>query len=243
MPATFAQLTESLETQLTRLQEWLEPLGEYLAGQAQQPSSLPGWTVRELVVHIGGCLDTLIDSYPAPAGTHPLTLAEYLGTYPNRAEEISELTHAKATELTTPLNEFLDAQHSKLTAKLAQLGDDEELVIQGRRGPIELRDIVLSRLIELVVHALDLEASLAGRVDMSAGNKPIDKPALDIVADELLSIVVARGGQPLDIVHPSLWVRLATGRLPYNTDQLALALNPTHTAGGIPDLGRMLPLL
>jgi hypothetical protein len=72
---------------------------------------------------------------------------------------------------------------------------------------------------------------------------PIDGDALDLVSHELLRIVQARGGWDLEVVQPLTWVRLAAGRLPYDVDLLAAALAPRFTSDGVPDLGRMLPVL
>ena len=54
---------------------------------------------------------------------------------------------------------------------------------------------------------------------------------------------MARGGWSLEIADARLWVRLATGRQAYDVDQLAVALHPRYTSDGVPDLGRMLPIL
>ena len=106
-----------------------------------------------------------------------------------------------------------------------------------------LRELAVSRLIELVVHTDDLVVSLTPTVDAVGPQDPRVPEALGIVADELLRIVVARGGWSLEIADALTWVRLATGRVPYDVDTLAHALRPQFTAGGVPDLGRMLPLL
>ena len=84
--------------------------------------------------------------------------------------------------------------------------------------------------------------SLHGTVDSTGPADPRDPEATRIVADELLKIVVTRGGWSLEVVEPLLWVRLASGRQPYDVDALARALRTGDTATGVPDLGRMLPL-
>lgn len=72
---------------------------------------------------------------------------------------------------------------------------------------------------------------------------PLDGDALDLVSRTLLHIVVARGGWDLEVRRPLTWVRLAAGRLPYDTGTLTRALAPRFTSDAVPDLGRMLPLL
>lgn len=243
MPAGLPIVTEVFASQTLNIVRWLEFLGPDLAGNALKQSSVQGWTNRELVVHIGNCLDTLIDAQPAPIGTIPLTLAEYLGTYPNRAQEISDQTHLKAQEDLGELSLYVSTQLARALEAIATAGTNEDLVMQGKRGPISLGDLVTSRLFEVVVHALDLTSSLRGTVDMSGALNPLDRRAIRVVAQELLDIVIARGGYSLEVTNPELWVRLAAGRLPYNTDDLTRAIAPQFTAGGVPDLGKVLPIL
>jgi hypothetical protein len=71
----------------------------------------------------------------------------------------------------------------------------------------------------------------------------VDRTAQGIVADELLRIVTTRVGGPLEVTDARLWIRLATGRERYDVDALARAVTTQETATGVPDLGRVLPVL
>ena len=110
-------------------------------------------------------------------------------------------------------------------------------MVQARRGPVLLSTMTVSRVLELVVHADDLARSVPRGVD------PVEPGALQLVADALLRVVVARGGWDLEVSDPRRWVRLAAGRQPYDLDELAIALHARYTSDAVPDLGRMLPLL
>ncbi len=243
MTADLATLAGALRSQWDRLHGWLELLGDDMYGLADQPSALDGWTNRELVAHLGRAMRPLVDFREAPSGTVPLTLAEYLGTYPERASEIATSTRELADELgPDPLLHVTTVATAGLSRLDALVGSDR-LVVEARRGPMLLRELAVSRLIELVVHADDLVVSLAPTVDAVGPQDPRDPEARRIVAEELLRIVVTRGGWSLEVVDALTWVRLATGRVPYDVDTLAHALAPQFTAGGVPDLGRMLPLL
>lgn len=101
--------------------------------------------------------------------------------------------------------------------------------------------MTVSRVVELVVHGDDLRRSV--RRFATAVPDPVDPGALDLVARELLAIVVARGGWDLEVVDARRWVRLAAGRTPYDVDELAAALQARWTGDSVPDLGRMLPVL
>ncbi|SDB96970.1 Mycothiol maleylpyruvate isomerase N-terminal domain-containing protein [Sanguibacter gelidistatuariae] len=243
MTADLPQITSALHTQWARLRSWVGPLGDNLLGNRNKPSALPGWTVGELVAHLGRAMDALAVCTPAPAGTRPIELAEYLGSYPERADDISQFTRDLAVEIADAPLAAVDALATRALATLDELSLDQVVVVQARRGAITLRDMAMSRLIELVVHAEDLVASLKGVVDSAGPANPIDREAQRIVAEELLDIVVTRGGWDLEVTDPGLWIRLATGRARYNVDDLARAITTDYTAGGVPDLGRMLPIL
>jgi uncharacterized protein (TIGR03083 family) len=225
-----------VRTQWDRLDRWLRALGPELDRAATRPSVLEGWSVGELVSHLGRVLDTLARCGPVPPGTVPLTFAEYLGTYPDRAAEITQATQALDAELADDRLGGVERIAAQAFARLADLAG--ERVVQARRGPVTLRDMLVSRLVELVVHADDLARSLPAVHD-----DPVDRAALGAVADELLHVVVVRGGWSLEVRDPLLWTRLATGRERYDVDRLARALDPVHTSEAVPDLGRMLPLL
>ncbi|SMF23674.1 TIGR03083 family protein [Cellulosimicrobium cellulans J1] len=236
MDSDVTAAADHLRTQWDRLDRWLRDLGDELDRDAARPSVLDGWTVGELVSHLGRALETLAACGPVPAGTVPLTLAEYLGTYPERAQEIEQATRALDAEIADDRLGHVAASAAAAFARLDELAD--ETVVQARRGPITLLDMVRSRVLELVVHADDLARSFP---DVLAD--PVDPAALDAVAAELLRVVVTRGGWALEVRDPRLWLRLACGRAPYDVDELARALEPVHTSEAVPDLGRMLPLL
>lgn len=243
MTTPLADVAAALNRQWDRLERWLEPLGDDLLGTAHDPSALPGWTNGELLAHLGRAMNAMTAAMPCPPGTRPLSLAEYLGTYPGRAAEITETTRDLTREIAAAPQQSVRAMAHDALEHLSVLGDDGSVVVQARRAPITLRELAVSRLIELVVHADDLVTSLQGTVDSSGPADPRDPAATRLVADELLRIVVTRGGWSLEVADALLWVRLASGRERYDVDQLARALRTTDTATGVPDLGRMLPLL
>jgi uncharacterized protein (TIGR03083 family) len=229
--------TTSLHRQWDTLRLWLGDLVADDAVDLTAPSVLPGWTVAELVAHLGRAMDALTAVRPAPPGTTPLAVGTYLGAYAAGAADIAETTRTLAAGLSPDLLGGVDAMVRGAFEHLDRLTSDEG-VVMARRGPMSLADMVLTRVIELVVHADDLARS----VDRP-GRPPLDAGALDLVAQGLLDVLVARGGWTLEVADPLRWVRLAAGRAPYDVDELALALRAPATADAVPDLGRELPLL
>ncbi|WP_034621499.1 maleylpyruvate isomerase N-terminal domain-containing protein [Cellulomonas sp. URHE0023] len=229
-----ADATAALHDQWIRLRRWV---GEVVDDQvADEPSVLDGWTVSELVAHLGRAMEALAVCVPLPDGTVPLTLGEYVGTYAERAANIAQVTRDLAIEIADDPLGAVDQRAQAAFDRLDELGA-EDRVVQARRGPVLLSTMTVSRVLELVVHADDLARSVPRGVD------PVDAGALRLVADALLRIVVARGGWDLEVSDARRWVRLAAGRQPYDVDELAAALHARYTSEAVPDLGRMLPLL
>lgn len=260
-----------LRRQWATLRDWVGDV--VAAGDGRAPSILDGWTVADLVAHLGRAMNALAVCEPAPTGTVPLSLAEYLGSYAGRAADIDRTTRELAAEIADDPLRHVDALVAETFRRVDELGPADR-VVQARRGPVLLSTMIASRVTELVVHADDLQRSLARARGAAPGSRaelgdgigprpgvpgglgpagglgdgvtsggPVDGDALDLVAHELLRIVRARGGWDLEIAQPLTWVRLAAGRVPYDVDVLAAALVPRFTSDAVPDLGRMLPLL
>ncbi|CAM5788614.1 maleylpyruvate isomerase N-terminal domain-containing protein [Cellulomonas persica] len=241
MTASLTEASTALHRQWDRLRAWVVEVVDDAVGDA--PSVLEGWTVTELVAHVGRAMDALAACSPVPAGTVPLTLGEYLGTYADRAADIAQTTRQLAEQVADDPIAWIDDRAAAAFAALDAYSADGDLVVQARRGPVRLSAMTVSRVIELVVHADDLYASVRRVPGAGAGPDPVDPLALDLVASELLAVVVARGGWDLEVTDARTWVRLAAGRTPYDVDVLAGAVAARFTGDSVPDLGRMLPVL
>lgn len=224
-----------LRAQWLRLREWLEELD---SDSTEAPSVLTGWRVADLVAHLGRGLEPLAAAQPAAPGTAPVRFADYVGTYAERAETIDETTRGLAAEIAgdplPALDRIADAAFAQLH-DLRAAGPDP--VVLGRVAPLLLSDMVLTRLLELVVHGDDLDRSLPH----VPGDVVLDD-ALAVVAEALLRVLLEGGGWSLEVVDARTWVRLACGRLPADPATVGAALRPVHTSESLPELGDHLPL-
>jgi len=226
--------------------------GAYLAQQAQivawlealpleaweRPSRLPGWTVRELAVHVVVTGRVVVDAVGAgPVAASALTVAEYVGGYADAAAQIAQRGLDRARELDAGAvlalaRRELDAFEQALTA----VSDDP--VVAARRGPTKVSDLIVTRVIEAVVHSLDLSASTDGEpVGLQRSAVALTCRALatglaertpgrsvELRVPPYAAVQCVPGprhtrGTPPNVVEtdPVTWIELATGRVGWST--------------------------
>ncbi|NLE70914.1 MAG: hypothetical protein GX609_02295 [Actinomycetales bacterium] len=66
---------------------------------------------------------------------------------------------------------------------------------------------------------------------------------MTVVAEALRDVLVERGGPDLEVADPLAWLRVACGRVPADAEAVRAALQPRHTADGLPEIASYLPLL
>lgn len=234
-PATLEHL---LRAQWLRLRDWVDDRELALS---DAPSVLDGWTCAELVAHLGLAMGALTRAQPADPGTEALTLARYVSGYPADAEQISERTRDAARETRDGPLPAVERQVEEAFAQLGVLrGLGADPVVRARRGPVRLSTLVITRLVELVVHGDDLARSVGGS---APGAGPLEPGAVAVVAEALRAALVERGGPDLDVVDPVAWMRLACGRVPADAGAVRAALEPRHLGDGLPEVAHLLPLL
>jgi uncharacterized protein (TIGR03083 family) len=236
MATDLATTDHLLRTQWLRLREWLEDLDD---DATAAPSVVPGWTVAEIVAHVGRVMDALAVTQPADGDGRPVSLGAYLALTVDRAERIDTITRELAQQITDDPLAALDRHAEDAFAQLQVLRAlAPDPVVRTRVAEIRLSDLVLSRLLELVVHGDDLDRSLPAQ----PGDIVIDD-AVEAVSEALLEITAARGGWELEVVEPRAWVRLACGRTPLDAGSIGAAVRPRYTSDATPDLTGVLPLV
>ena len=227
----------------------------------RRPSALPGWTVTELVSHITMALNTVHVTLGRPVPDRPTTVDGYVRGYDGAAGEIRDWAVEHAAERGPA--EVLGAAYAERAAAAAAIADPPPArAVQGARGPLAPVDYLLTRAVEMVVHADDLSRSLPDRQPVE-----LDRTALRLVTQALAEILAARApgrslelrvppyaavqcvqgprhtrGTPPNVVEtdPLTWLRLAAGRLPWAE---AVGTAAVRASGERADLGPWLPVL
>lgn len=237
MPS-LAVVAADLRQQWELLREWLEHLPD---PASPGPSTLPGWSLADLVAHLGRVLASIsaLESVPQSLDDDPLTLSEYLASYAGADpawidERTREMTAAIADDPLARLDELAEKAFADLDLLLVGAGPDT--TVRAGRGLITLYDFTVSRLIELVVHGYDLAPTLP----LPA---PVDPTARTIVAEALLDVARHRTGTQIDVGNETAWIKVAAGRTDWAAAVAAGAVRPSAISDGTPDLAPALPLL
>lgn len=198
-----------LRDQWAELRGWLA--SEQVLDHADEPSGLPHWRVRDLVIHLGYGLRMTAEVGDAD-GEQPLDVIAYVAGYAPAQHQIADDTIAIAASLRGRELPGLDSLADEAWQAL-----DRGLpaIVRGRRGPLRRDDFLRTRLIELVVHGDDLHRGRAG------ARSPLLPEAVAHVADVLGDGYGRITGRRPPARGLAL-VRLASGRQPSDDPALPL---------------------
>ncbi|MBL1116140.1 maleylpyruvate isomerase family mycothiol-dependent enzyme [Streptomyces sp. 110] len=221
------------------------------------PTRLGDWTVRELIAHLAMAVTSVVRLLERPAPpAREVTVTGWASAVAGHAGPIDDDTRALAADADP--GELLERAEARF-AEVAAVAPADRL-LAARVGAMRLDDYLVTRCVELVVHADDL-------ADATGVPVPHDRQALAtatrVLADALA--VKAPGGSvevrvppfaviqcvegprhtrgtPPNVVEtdPPTWIRLATGRLTWAE---ALESGPLTASGDRADLSAHLPVL
>jgi len=224
------------------------------------PSVLPGWTVAELAQHLATSLRTLHMTLADPSPNRPIGIERYVSGYAGAAAEILQ-RDLRATAGRDPAD-ILAGMYAERDAAAAAVAEPPPArAVTAPRGPVSPADWLVTRAIELVVHADDLSRSVPGREPVE-----LDRTALRLVTQACADIIAARApgrslglrvppyaavqcvegprhtrGRPPNVVEtdPLTWIRLSAGRVGWDE---AVAGGSVRASGERADLRPWLPL-
>jgi uncharacterized protein (TIGR03083 family) len=220
------------------------------------PSELPGWRVAELVAHLSMCAAAparwLAEPAPDRAET---TAADYLVCLPLAAAGIDERTQSLAAGKTpAQLRALVDEAVASLSEVAAET--DPARVIPSRLAPMRFDDFLVTRVVEGVVHGLDLSPvvepdagalRIATRALLAALVAKAPGHTVEVRVPPIAAVQCVEGprhtrGTPSNVVEldPVTWVRLAAGRLPWAD---AVADGRVRASGERSNISTLLPIL
>jgi len=250
----------AFDAQWAALRAWIVALPP---GAEELPSALDGWTVGDLVAHLGRAVDLLARAGAAEPGAEPLSIGAYVSAYPGVAPMIAQGTRELSRATADDRLAAVDASFAVAASAIDGFGGEGRRVVQATRGPIRADDLVKTRILELVVHADDLARSLPDLPPPAH-----DDGALRIVVKLLLDALAQRApgrtvevrvppyavvqcvegashtrGTPPNVVETDglSWIRVACGRVAWTdlVESGALHASGIHAN----DVAEHLPLL
>lgn len=247
-----AKVAAAYLDQWASTREWCDTVDDWSA-----PSAVDGWSVRDLVAHLGLVADSIRAAADVISDEPPLRLGDYLATYVEGAASIDERTRAEGAREGV----LFTVDATAVQAEAAIAGVQGNPVVAARRGPIRWVDFLRTRCIELTVHTDDLARSVVDE------GPPQSRPCLQVSTRALADVLGwrARGnsvevrvppfaavqcvpgprhtrGTPPAVVEmdPLTFCRLAAGRMSWDA---AAASGALTTSGLRTDLTPYLPLL
>jgi uncharacterized protein (TIGR03083 family) len=246
MPSRLESTRAAYVAQQHNIVAWLETLP---TSAWDLRSRLGEWSVRELAFHVTDMTGVVVHALAdGSVKDKPLTIAE------------RDKSNAAGLDRDGILRNAEQARSDLLVA-LDAVAEDNPTVL-GRRGPLRLADLMVTRINELVTHSLDLSASVP-----EAAPVELDHGALGVACRMLTGILAERvpghtvelrvppyaaiqcvagprhtRGTPPNVVEVDAvtWVELATGRRSWAD---AFAAGKIAASGERSDLSEHLPVL
>ncbi|MGK4582031.1 sterol carrier family protein [Kitasatospora sp. HPMI-4] len=231
------------------------------------PTRLGTWEVRQLVAHIGqglGVVRLRLDA-PVPEGSR-LGLVEWVGLTRTAAARVETMVEEHAREAFGGSPEEVAREFDRVADELLKTLTDPQVSDPERKfatafGPMLLTDVLVTRLVEAVVHADDLAHALGLAefpharqavaavtrllADSFAAQVPGGAVELRIPPYAVVQAVPGprhTRGTPPNVVEtdPLNWIRLATGRVAWGT---AVESDAVSASGERSDLAEFLPVM
>ncbi|WP_369390321.1 sterol carrier family protein [Streptomyces sp. CG1] len=227
--------------------------------QLALPTRLGGWTVRDLIAHIGMAVTAVHRALDRPAPPkQDVTVVQWPFATAASASAIDEFTRGLAADQ-PDLGAYLADVDASLRALLAEHSGGR--LLETNAGALPLDDYLVTRAVELVVHTDDLNAAVPGL------QVPYDRQALAAATRLLADALAAKApggstevrvppyavvqcvegprhtrGTPPNVVEtdPLTWIRLAAGRVSWKD---AVEEAKVSASGERADIGGLLPLM
>ncbi|MFE9256057.1 sterol carrier family protein [Streptomyces sp. NPDC006879] len=248
-----AKIRTAVTVQFAHVAEAVKELDEEALAR---PTHVGSWTVADLAAHLAWAVGSLADAAARPAANSAQVTVQ---SWPSvTAPVAAKIADAHRTGPEEPLGVLYERTAARLGELLTVLPDDRLLALG--IGGMRVADFLVTRTVELVVHTDDLNR--AGGLSI-----PFERQALAACTRVLADALAVRApggsvevrippfavvqciagprhtrGTPPNVVEadPLTWVRLATGRVPW---QEALEAVAVRASGERADLSGVLPVM
>lgn len=252
--------SDDLLAQSQALLTWLRDLPD---DAYARPTVLPDWDTRTLVGHLVLIVRGLSRVLALPSRERPLAAYAYVANYRTSVDAIAASTAETTGDHSGP--ELVERLDEAIRTAADALSGSYPPVLQAPRGPIKAEDWIETRLVDLVVHADDLNRTFTDRdpvllvrsalgrtmrslTQLLAGAHP--GRSVEVRIPPYAAVQCGVGdpgpthtrGTPPNVVETDAitFLRLATGR----TDWAAAVSSGNVRASGLrADLSSVLPLL
>jgi uncharacterized protein (TIGR03083 family) len=146
----------------------MQALHDVAAADFTRATNCPPWTLSELVVHLAGSIRVGDGFSDAKAGTDPRTTADYYrrperDTTAYRTDNVRQTQDAAAHVLATrTATEYLAATFDASRRTLTE-SDRRRIVVIDDVGAMRIEDWLITRVIALAAHGLDVALTLGRR--------------------------------------------------------------------------------
>lgn len=243
--------------QWREIHRWLDAVDD---SAWNRPSVIEGWRVADLVAHLGLIAESVVWAASRASTQPPLSVGEYLARYASAGADIDGATRQRSATSRRTVLDAVDEAGERAGAAIANFAESAPAVVAAGRGPIRWADFLITRCVELVVHADDLSRSTERDV-------PFDRKCLQVAVRALTQVLSSRApgrsvefrvppfaavqcvegprhtrGTPGAVVEltPTTFLRLAAGRTGWAS---ALESGEIKASGIRADMSPWLPLL
>ncbi len=184
----------------------LDTLNRLETAEWEAPTRLEGWTVYTLVAHMLRVPQTVVGYAAQTVDSEPvvdrITYWNFDGRPAGPGITERALQNAAATTPENMAQTYAEARLKALhTLEMVEL----TTVISSFHGPIRFGEYLVTRLVELVAHSLDLQASL------SYLKVPLDENAVKLVVQTLEGLL--KQPRPASLSNDIDFIEAATGRV------------------------------
>jgi uncharacterized protein (TIGR03083 family) len=221
--ATYEQTVDTLERELNSIEQTFRSLTDedWQRPTRLQPldPSLKPWTIFELAGHfdISIGLTRMLVADPQPGGQPGRDRVSFF-IFPR--SEVAPVVYDYAYQMVEGKSptDMPDVLHETFSKTIVEArSNPPDTIGPGYYALMRLDEFVTSRVVEAVVHGLDLTDALG--VDELASDEAV------AIAAEILDELLARrtvAGRPADLSNDRAWVRAASGRAPHGDPRLPL---------------------